>query len=102
MHESSLHEVRTQLQYNQHRYLSVPSGLHHGHDDVLRGHEGQLMADVSLNDFGVDHQSLCDVLQGGEDDVRCQEGLGQGDPPARMMRATGSNKLRNFLRSLCF
>ncbi len=40
------------------------------------------MADVSLNDFGVDHQSLCDVLQSAEDDVSCQEGLGQGYPPA--------------------
>lgn len=65
----------------QHRYLSVPSSLHHGHDDVLCGHEGQLMTDVSLNDFGIDHQSLCDVLQGTEDDVSCQEGLGEGDPP---------------------
>lgn len=40
------------------------------------------MTDVSLNDFGIDHQSLCDVLQGTEDDVSCQEGLGEGDPPA--------------------
>ncbi len=40
------------------------------------------MADVPLNDFGVDHQPLCDVLQGAEDDVCCQEGLRQGDPPA--------------------
>lgn len=39
------------------------------------------MADVSLDDFGVDDQSLCDVLQSAEDDVSCQEGLGQGDPP---------------------
>lgn len=67
---------------NQHKYLSVPSSLHHGHDDVLCGHEGQLEADVSLNDFGIDHQSLCDILQGAEDDVSCQERLRQGDPPA--------------------
>lgn len=40
------------------------------------------MADVSLDDFGVDHQSLGDVLQGAEDDVSRQEGLRQGDPPA--------------------
>lgn len=76
--------VQGQLLYaeKQHRYLSVPSSLHHGHDDVLCGHEGQLMTDVSLNDFGIDHQSLCDVLQGTEDDVGCQEGLGERDPPA--------------------
>lgn len=66
-----------------HKYLSVPSSLHHGHDDVLCGHEGQLMADVSLDDFGVDHQTLCDVLQGAEDDVRRQEGLRKGDPPVK-------------------
>lgn len=64
------------------RYLSVPAGLHHGHDDVLSGHERQLVADVSLDDFGVDHQTLGDVLQGAEDDVGRQEGLGEGDPPA--------------------
>lgn len=72
----------TQYMVNQQQYLSVPSSLHHGHNDVLRGHEGQLMADVSLNDFGIDHQPLCDVLQGAQNDVCCQEGLGQGDPPA--------------------
>lgn len=55
------------------QYLSVPTSLHHGHNDVLCGHEGQLMADMSLNDFGIDHQSLCDVLQRTEDDVSCQE-----------------------------
>lgn len=63
------------------KYLSVASSLHHGHDDVLCGHEGQLQADVSLDDFGVDHQALGDVLQRAQDDVRRQEGLGQGDPP---------------------
>lgn len=39
------------------------------------------MTDVSLNDFGVDHQSLGDVLQGTEDDVGSQERLREGDPP---------------------
>ena len=41
------------------------------------------MANVSLDDFGVDHQTLCDVLQGAEYDVRRQEGLRKGDPPAQ-------------------
>lgn len=36
---------------------------------------------MPLNDFGVDHQPLADVLQGAEDDVSRQEGLGQGDSP---------------------
>lgn len=62
-------------------YLSVASGLHHGHDDVLSGHEGQLMPDVPFNDFGVDHQALCDVLQSAEDDVGGEERLRQGDSP---------------------
>lgn len=39
------------------------------------------MSDVSLDDLGIDHQSLCDVLQGAEDDVSCQEGLREGDSP---------------------
>jgi len=62
-------------------YLSVPSSFHHCHNDVLCGHEGQLVADVSLYDFRVDDQTLCDVLQSAEDDVCREEGLGQGDPP---------------------
>lgn len=40
------------------------------------------MEDVPLNDLRVDHQTLCDVLQGAEDDVCGQEGLWEGDPPA--------------------
>lgn len=39
------------------------------------------MTDVSLNDLGVDHQTLGDVLQGAEDDVGCEEALREGDPP---------------------
>lgn len=61
--------------------LSVSSSLHHGHDDVLRGHEGKLVANVSLDHFGVDHQTLRDVLQRAENDVGREEGLGQRDPP---------------------
>lgn len=38
---------------------------------------------MPLDDFGIDHQPLGDVLQGAEDDVSSQEGLGQGDPPVR-------------------
>lgn len=37
---------------------------------------------MPLDDPGVDHQPLADVLQRAEDDVGRQEGLGQGDPPA--------------------
>lgn len=49
------------------------------------------MADVSLDDFGVDHQTLGDVLQGAEDDVGRQEGLGEGDPPA-LQSGGGGNR----------
>lgn len=75
------------LQTLRKQYLSVPSSLHHGHNDVLCGHKGQLMANVSVNDFGIDHQPLCDVLQSAEDDVSCQEGLRQGDPPVHQQRS---------------
>lgn len=64
-------------------YLSVSSSLNHGHDDVLCGHEGQLVADVPLDDLWIDHKTLCDVLQGAEDDVCRQERLGQRNPPER-------------------
>ena len=39
------------------------------------------MADVPLDDLGVNHQPLRHVLQRAEDDVGGQERLWQGDPP---------------------
>lgn len=77
------------VQHTSLSYLSVLSSLNHRHNDVFRGHEGELMADVSLNDFWVDHQTLCDVLQGAEDDVCCQERLWEGNPPIKKKRVGG-------------
>lgn len=54
------------------------------------------MTDMSLNDFGVDHQSFCDVLQSAEDDVCGEEGLGQGNPPTRDNRAEYTRPRRGF------
>ena len=42
--------------------LPVAALLDHGHDDVLGGHEGQLHADVALDDARVDDETLGDVL----------------------------------------
>ena len=39
------------------------------------------MADVPLDDLGVDHQPLGHILQRAEDDVGRQERLRQRDPP---------------------
>ena len=49
------------------------------------------MENVPLDDLGIDHQPLGDVLQGAEDDVSSQEGLGQGDSPARGVTRCQSN-----------
>lgn len=70
--------------------LPVASRLDHGHDDVLRGHEGQLLGDVALDHLGVHHQTLANVLQSGEHAVGCQEGLGQADAPGKSMRCIGA------------
>jgi hypothetical protein len=58
--------------------LPVPSLLHDLHDDVLGRHERQLLVDSSSDDFRVDDEALKDVLEGGEDDVGGEEGLGEG------------------------
>ena len=60
--------------------LAIPSCPHHCHDEVLGGHEGQLLLDMPLNHLGVDHQALHDVLHGGENGVCSEEGLSQCDP----------------------
>ena len=52
------------------------------------------MTDVSLNDFGVHHKSLCNVLQCAEDNVCSQEGLRQGDPPTHEREKV---KLANYV-----
>lgn len=60
--------------------LPILARLDHRHDEVLRCHEGQLLLDPPLDHLRVDNQPLGDVLQGGEDGVGGEEGLGQGDP----------------------
>ena len=61
--------------------LPVPPGPHHRHDEVLGGHEGQLLLDVPLDHLGVDHQALHDVLHGGENCVCSEEGLSKSNSP---------------------
>ena len=55
--------------------LSVSALLHHGHDDVLGGHEGQLLLNMPLDDARVHHQALADVLQRHQHAVRREERL---------------------------
>ena len=59
--------------------LAVAAGLDHGHDNVLGGHEGELLRDAAGNDLGVDDHTLADILEGGEEDVGGEERLGEGD-----------------------
>ncbi len=63
--------------------LSVAASLDDGHDDVLGGHEGQLLGDAPRDDLRVDDQALGDVLQRREHDVRGQEGFRERDAAVR-------------------
>jgi hypothetical protein len=65
------------------RLLPVAAALDDRHDDVLGGHERQLLCDPPADDLGVDDEPLGHVLQRREHDVGRQEGLGEGDPPVR-------------------
>lgn len=59
--------------------LAVTAGLDNGHDDVLGGHEGELLVDPAADNLGVDDETLGDVLHGREEDVGGEERLGEGD-----------------------
>mmetsp|Transcript_6368 Transcript_6368/g.21450 ORF Transcript_6368/g.21450 Transcript_6368/m.21450 type:complete len:215 (-) Transcript_6368:461-1105(-) len=63
--------------------LAVAAGLHGRHEDVLRGHEGQLGHDARANDRGVDDEPRGDVGGGGEDHVGGEERLGEVQTPRR-------------------
>lgn len=43
--------VQADKQTNPVSYLTVTAGLHHGHNHILRGHEGQFLADTTRNDL---------------------------------------------------
>ena len=60
-------------------FLSVTTLLDNGHDQVLGGHEGQFLSKTTSDDLGVDDHALGDILEGGENDVGGEEGLGEGD-----------------------
>ena len=61
------------------RLLPVPTCLDDGHDDVLGGHEGQLLCDPACDHARVHDEPLGDVLERREDDVRGEERLGERD-----------------------
>jgi hypothetical protein len=44
------------------RLLSVTALLHDGHDDVLGGHERQLLRNAARDDLGVYDEALRNVL----------------------------------------
>lgn len=83
VHASGLHGVDTNGLVE---LLSVASSLDALHEDVLGGHEWQLLLDVSLDDLlmnpprnstylGPDNKTGSDVLDNSEDDIRREESL---------------------------
>jgi hypothetical protein len=63
--------------------LAIAAGLDDGHDDVLCGHEGELLVDPTLDDLRVDNETLHDVLKRAEDNVGREEGLRNRDTTVR-------------------
>ncbi len=60
-----------------------PVPLHHLHDHLFGGQERQFGSQVPLDDFGVDHCPLEDVLHDDQNGVDRQESLRQVDPATR-------------------
>lgn len=60
-------------------FLTITTLLHHSHDDVFGGHEGQFLADTTFDDLGVDDHTFKDVLQSSQEDIGGQEGFGERD-----------------------
>jgi hypothetical protein len=62
--------------------LSVPGGrlCDERHDDVLGGHERQLLGDPRGDDLGVYDEALADILEGAQDDIGGEERFGEGHP----------------------
>ena len=59
--------------------LAVAAGLHTLHENVLRGHERQLLLHMRADDVGPHDEATGHVQRHREDDVRGEEGLGQHD-----------------------
>lgn len=51
----------------------------HAHDEVLSGHEGELFANATRDDSGVDDETGDNVVEDAEEDVSCEEGVGDID-----------------------
>ena len=44
-------------------FLSIPTFFDNSHDDILCGHERQLLWDPASDNFGVNDKSLRDILK---------------------------------------
>ena len=70
-------------------FLSITALLDDGHDDVLGGHEGELLRYPTTNDLGVDDHALGNVLQDDQQGIGGQVGLGDGDTTVGAAARTG-------------
>jgi len=61
-------------------FLTIPAFLHNSHDHILRRHERQFLRNSPGDDFGINDQTLRDILQSRKDDICSQECLGKGNP----------------------
>jgi hypothetical protein len=65
------------------RLLPISSLLHERHDNIFSGHERELLLQSLLYDFGIHYQSFGHILKGGEDNVGCEECLGESNAAVR-------------------
>lgn len=60
--------------------LSIPSLLNNGHNDVLSGHERELLGDAAGNDLRIHDEPLRDILERGQNNISGQEGFRKRNP----------------------
>ncbi len=61
------------------RFLSIAAFLDDGHDDIFGGHEGKLLGNASSDDFGINDETLRNILKGRDDDVGSEERFWESD-----------------------
>lgn len=71
--------------------LTVTALLDDSHDDVLGGHERQLLSNPSSNDHGVYDETLGNILEGRQYDVGGEERLWEGDTSICTVKQSGMN-----------
>ena len=60
-------------------FLSITALLHNSHDDILGGHERQLLGDPPSDNGRIHDEALANILGDREEDVSSEESARQAD-----------------------